>query len=68
MVSSMYLGDIVRRVIRAMAEDSDLFGGGDAPNLSEPFILRSLFFCIIFCLFSLGLKLSKYQFSFSLGS
>lgn len=40
MVSSMYLGDIIRRVISAMAEESDLFGGDVAQNLSQPFILR----------------------------
>ncbi|XP_058107167.1 hexokinase-3-like isoform X2 [Magnolia sinica] len=40
MISGMYLGDIVRRVIFRMAQDSDLFGDV-APSLSVPFILRS---------------------------
>lgn len=51
MVSSMYLGDIIRRVISAMAEESDLFGGDVAQNLSQPFILRfssSFNFVLIF--------------------
>eukprot|EP01018_Ginkgo_biloba_P029464 Gb_38982 [translate_table: standard] len=41
MVSGMYLGDIVRRVILRMAQESDLFGDVIPSNLSVPFILRT---------------------------
>ncbi|KAE9612861.1 putative hexokinase [Lupinus albus] len=40
MISGMYLGDIVRRVILRMSLDSDLFGP-ISPKLSVPFILRT---------------------------
>ncbi|XP_077218204.1 hexokinase-3-like isoform X2 [Tasmannia lanceolata] len=40
MISGMYLGDIVRRVILRMAQESDLFGDV-TPSLSVPFILRT---------------------------
>lgn len=39
MISGMYLGDIVRRVLYRMAEESDIFLD-PAKNLSVPFILR----------------------------
>lgn len=39
MVSGMYLGEIVRRVILRMSEESDSFGPV-ASRLSEPFTLR----------------------------
>ncbi|KAF9595097.1 hypothetical protein IFM89_036986 [Coptis chinensis] len=39
MISGMYLGDIVRRVILRMAQESDIFVGV-ASRLSVPFILR----------------------------
>lgn len=41
MISGMYLGDIVRRVILRMAEESDLFGDV-MPSLRMAFILRSV--------------------------
>lgn len=39
MISGMYLGDIVRRVILRMLQESDIFESGSA-KLSMPFILR----------------------------
>ncbi|XP_026417960.1 hexokinase-3-like [Papaver somniferum] len=40
MISGMYLGDIVRRVLLRMAQESDIFG--ELPSsLSVPFILRT---------------------------
>ncbi|KAH7284080.1 hypothetical protein KP509_34G038600 [Ceratopteris richardii] len=41
MVSGMYLGDIVRRVLLKMAEDSFLFGTEVPANLYKPNILRT---------------------------
>jgi hypothetical protein len=59
MISGMYLGDIVRRVILRMSQDSDIFGPVSS-RLSIPFILqyvtylhrnlgwtRSWFYCCI---------------------
>ncbi|KAL3530010.1 hypothetical protein ACH5RR_009332 [Cinchona calisaya] len=40
MISGMYLGDIVRRVILKMSQESDVFGLA-SPKLSTPFILRT---------------------------
>ncbi|KAK7253092.1 hypothetical protein RIF29_37522 [Crotalaria pallida] len=40
MISGMYLGDIVRRVILRMSLESDMFGP-IPPKLSDPFILRT---------------------------
>ncbi|KAF6160169.1 hypothetical protein GIB67_016605 [Kingdonia uniflora] len=40
MISGMYLGDIVRRVILRMAQESDVFGDVTS-SLSDPFILRT---------------------------
>ncbi|XP_044478842.1 hexokinase-3-like [Mangifera indica] len=40
MISGMYLGDIVRRVILRMSQESDIFGP-DSSSLSVPFILRT---------------------------
>jgi len=39
MISGMYLGDLVRRVILRMSLESDMFGP-ISPKLSMPFILR----------------------------
>lgn len=39
MISGMYLGDIVRRVILRMSQESDIFGP-ISPVLSEPYVLR----------------------------
>ncbi|CAL9776030.1 unnamed protein product [Musa acuminata subsp. burmannicoides] len=40
MISGMYLGEIVRRVLHRIAEESDIFGES-AYHLSVPFILRT---------------------------
>ncbi|XP_021278535.1 hexokinase-3 [Herrania umbratica] len=40
MISGMYLGDIVRRVILKMSQESDIFGPV-SPSLSMPFSLRT---------------------------
>ncbi|XP_075635836.1 hexokinase-3 [Castanea sativa] len=40
MISGMYLGDIVRRVILRMSHEADIFGDA-LPKLSMPFILRT---------------------------
>ena len=39
MISGMYLGDIVRRVILRMSQEAEIFGD-ILPKLSMPFILR----------------------------
>ncbi|KAJ8750730.1 hypothetical protein K2173_015911 [Erythroxylum novogranatense] len=41
MISGMYLGEIVRRVLLRMAEEADLFGDTVPPKLKIPFILRT---------------------------
>ncbi|RWR78242.1 hexokinase-1-like protein isoform X1 [Cinnamomum micranthum f. kanehirae] len=41
MISGMYLGDIVRRVLHRMAEEAAFFGDTVPPNLKVPFILRT---------------------------
>ncbi|KAH7512938.1 hypothetical protein FEM48_Zijuj12G0143400 [Ziziphus jujuba var. spinosa] len=40
MISGMYLGDIVRRVLYKMAEEAAFFGDTVPPKLKIPFILR----------------------------
>ncbi|XP_062148376.1 hexokinase-1-like [Alnus glutinosa] len=40
-LSGMYLGDIVRRVLCRMAEEADFFGDAVPPKLKIPFILRT---------------------------
>jgi hexokinase len=39
-ISGMYLGDIVRRVLLKMAEEAQFFGDTVPPKLRIPFILR----------------------------
>ena len=39
-ISGMYLGEIVRRVLLRMAEEAALFGDIVPPKLRTPFILR----------------------------
>lgn len=39
-ISGMYLGDIVRRVLLKMAEEAEIFGDTVPPKLRIPFILR----------------------------
>ncbi|XP_078430611.1 hexokinase-1-like [Wolffia australiana] len=41
MISGMYLGDIVRRVLLKMANEASLFGDSVPPKLEIPFILRT---------------------------
>ncbi|POO00547.1 Hexokinase [Trema orientale] len=41
MISGMYLGDIVRRVLCKMAEEAEFFGDTVPPKLKVPFILRT---------------------------
>lgn len=43
MISGMYLGDIVRRVILRMSQESDIFGLGSS-RLSMPFVLTYVLF------------------------
>ncbi|CAL0332500.1 unnamed protein product [Lupinus luteus] len=40
-ISGMYLGDIVRRVLLKLAEEADFFGDIVPPKLRTPFILRT---------------------------
>ncbi|XP_004513053.1 hexokinase-1-like [Cicer arietinum] len=40
-ISGMYLGDIVRRVLLKLAEQADFFGDNVPPKLRIPFILRT---------------------------
>ncbi|KAJ7547625.1 hypothetical protein O6H91_08G095700 [Diphasiastrum complanatum] len=42
LISGMYLGDIVRRILLKMAEEAALFGNTVPSNLFIPFILRSI--------------------------
>ncbi|CAM0908234.1 unnamed protein product [Alopecurus aequalis] len=44
-ISGMYLGEIVRRVLAKMAQESDLFGHSFADKLAEPFVLRTPHLC-----------------------
>lgn len=41
LISGMYLGEIVRRVVLRMAEESALFGDVVPPKLTTPYSLRS---------------------------
>ncbi|XP_027341892.1 hexokinase-1-like [Abrus precatorius] len=41
LISGMYLGEIVRRVLLKMAEEADFFGDTVPPKLKVPFILRT---------------------------
>lgn len=42
MISGTYLGEVVRRVLLRMSQESDIFGT-DSSRLSVPFIFRCLF-------------------------
>ncbi|KAF3446774.1 hypothetical protein FNV43_RR11954 [Rhamnella rubrinervis] len=44
-ISGMYLGEIVRRVLLKMAEDSDLFGASVPAKLAAPHVLRTPDIC-----------------------
>lgn len=50
-ISGMYLGEIVRRVLCRMAEEANFFGDTVPPKLKIPFILRC-----VFCAFALLLS------------
>ncbi|KAI4347055.1 hypothetical protein L6164_007904 [Bauhinia variegata] len=41
LISGMYLGDIVRRVLLRIAEEADFFGDTVPPKLKIPFIIRT---------------------------
>ncbi|KAK1291419.1 Hexokinase-3 [Acorus calamus] len=41
MISGMYLGDIARRVILRVAQESDIFGDITSSRIHEPYILRT---------------------------
>ncbi|XP_044479484.1 hexokinase-1-like [Mangifera indica] len=41
MMSGMYLGEIVRKVLLRMAEEAAIFGVSVPPKLKEPFVLRT---------------------------
>ncbi|KAF7813883.1 hexokinase-1-like [Senna tora] len=41
LISGMYLGEIVRRILLKMAEEADFFGESVPPKLKIPFILRT---------------------------
>lgn len=43
MISGMYLGEIVRRVLYRMAEEAAFFGDTVPPKLKIPYILRCKF-------------------------
>ncbi|KAL1193082.1 Hexokinase-like 1 protein [Cardamine amara subsp. amara] len=45
MISGMYLGEIVRRVLLQMCKTSDLFGQFAPAKLSKPFVLRTEHLC-----------------------
>lgn len=47
MIGGMYLGDIVRRVILRMSQESDVFGPISSILLT-PFILRYISLCLLF--------------------
>jgi hexokinase len=40
MISGMYLGEVVRRVLLRIAQEASLFGEVVPPRLEIPFILR----------------------------
>lgn len=42
LMSGMYLGEIVRRVLLKMAKETALFGDNVPPKLTTPYLLRSL--------------------------
>jgi hexokinase len=43
MISGMYLGEIVRRILLKLAHDASLFGDVVPPKLEQPFVLRYTF-------------------------
>lgn len=46
-ISGMYLGEIVRRVLCRMAEEANFFGDTVPPKLKIPFILRCVFCALL---------------------
>lgn len=61
MIGGMYLGDIVRRVILRMSQESDIFGPISS-ILSTPFVLRYISFCLLLYLFQLKKEPDFYGF------
>lgn len=52
MISGMYLGEIVRRILLKLAHDASLFGDVVPSKLEQPFILRYAFLsyaCLLRC-------------------
>jgi len=47
MISGMYLGEIVRRILLKLAHDASLFGDVVPSKLEQPFVLRYAF--LIYC-------------------
>lgn len=47
LISGMYLGEILRRILLRMAEEVEFFGESVPEKLKVPFILRWVFFFII---------------------
>ena len=43
MISGMYLGEIVRRILLKLAHDASLFGDVVPSKLEQPFVLRYAF-------------------------
>lgn len=43
LISGMYLGEIVRRILLKLAHDASLFGDVVPPKLEQPFVLRYAF-------------------------
>lgn len=47
LISGMYMGEIVRRVLLKMAQDASLFADNVPPKLEIPYILRYGFLVIV---------------------
>ncbi|KAH7511343.1 hypothetical protein FEM48_ZijujUnG0025100 [Ziziphus jujuba var. spinosa] len=60
MISGMYLGDIVRRVILRMSEEADIFGPVSS-KLSMPFILSLSAFLVKLCCFRTPLMAAMHE-------
>lgn len=66
LISGMYLGEVVRRVLCRMAEEAAFFGDTVPPKLKIPFILRCVFsgsdlsvIVVIFCNLIFILRLTQ---------
>ena len=47
MISGMYLGEIVRRVLFKMAEEANVFGDTVPAKLRTPFVLRCVLYVML---------------------